>query len=396
MSNISTIKLKKSKEQIIQRFHPWVFSGAIAQKKGNPKDGDIVKVLNYKNEIIATGHYNNGSIAVRILAFSDKEINTTFWDETIHAAFQKRIILGFPNSKTNCYRLIHAEGDHLPGLIVDIYDDVAVVQCHSIGMHRCIENIAGSIVRFSEGKIKNVYDKSNHVLPSYYSKDKTNSFIIQNEEKTKNIVLENGHQFLIDWALGQKTGFFLDQRINRQLLGEYAKDKTVLNTFCYSGGFSIYALQQGASLVHSVDISQKAIDWTNENVELNRPFTGKHQAFTQDVLQFLKEEEETYDIVIVDPPAFAKNFKKRHNAVQGYKRLNALAFQRVKEGGIMLTFSCSQVIDALLFQNTIVAAALEAQKKVSIIGRLSQPTDHPVNLFHPEGSYLKGLILLVG
>lgn len=392
----ATVYLKRGKEAAVKRFHPWIFSGAIHHMDGQPKDGDWVQVMSHKNEIIATGHYNNGSIMVRILAFGETEIGDDFWNDKLKAAFAKRkSIVNLQNTKTDCFRLIHAEGDNLPGLIVDIYGEVAVLQCHSIGMHKDRKKIAAAILEQSEGLIKHIYDKSVEVLPKPYSFNFKNGFMGEGREEVSQQVEENGHSFLVNWETGQKTGFFLDQRDNRKLLGEYAKGKTVLNTFCYSGGFSIYALNAGAISVHSVDISQKAMDLTDQNVKLNAPFDGKHVSYTQDVMKFLKENGETYDVVIVDPPAFAKNLRKRHNAVQGYKRLNALALKRVKKGGIMFTFSCSQVVDTLLFQNTIVAAALETDRKVSILHRLTQPADHPVNLFHPEGAYLKGLVLYV-
>ncbi len=383
--------LKRGKEQAVKRFHPWIFSGAIYQKDNQLKDGDIVKVKDSHGNIIATGHFHHGSIAVRILAFEDVKIDIQFWKNAIQTAFNKRKSLSL---KGNAYRLIHAEGDHLPGLIVDIYDQTAVVQCHSIGMHLCINDIANAIMESTEGSIQKIYDKSKEVLPFQYASDIENSYIIGDNDEGQCIINENENAFRVNWKSGQKTGFFLDQRNNRQLLNHYCKDKSVLNTFCYSGGFSVYALNAGASLVHSVDISQKAIDLTDENIKLTQR-EDAHQSYCEDVMQFLKNHNKEYDIVIVDPPAFAKNIKKRHNAVQGYKRLNALALQTVKKGGIMFTFSCSQVIDTLLFQNTIVAAALEAGKKVSILHRLSQSSDHPVNLFHPEGNYLKGLVLFV-
>lgn len=392
----ATIYLKKGREAAVLRFHPWIFSGAVHRIDGKPKDGDLVIVNTKNDETIATGHYNNGSILVRVLAFSEANIDQTFWNEKLSAAYTKRErIVSLHGTDTDCYRLIHAEGDDLPGLIVDIYGNVAVLQCHSIGMHKDRKRITEAIISQSNGKIKQVYDKSTAVLPKQYAFNFKDGFVDSDEEKTGLPVSENGNKFQINWVTGQKTGFFLDQRDNRKLLGEYAKGKTVLNTFCYSGGFSIYALNAGASLVHSVDISQKAMDLTDENVALNQPFEGKHESITQDVMQYLKEDELEYDIVVVDPPAFAKNLRKRHNAVQGYKRLNALALKRVKKGGILFTFSCSQVVDTLLFQNTIVAAALESNRKVSILHRLSQGADHPVNLFHPEGSYLKGLVLYV-
>lgn len=380
----------------MSRFHPWIFSGAVREIIGKPKDGDIVKVQGFNGETLCVGHYNNGSIIVRILSFQEEEINLAFWKKRIGAAWEKRFaIADLQANNTNCFRLIHAEGDQLPGLIVDIYGDVAVMQCHSIGMHKNRQLIAQAIFETSNEGITAVYDKSVEVLPKPYRFNFKNEYLVGEREVPETIVVENGNGFHVNWETGQKTGFFLDQRENRKLLGEYATGKTVLNTFCYSGGFSIYALKAGAKCVDSVDISQKAMDLVRDNVELNEPYKGRHFAHTADVMQFLKDDTRNYDIVVVDPPAFAKNIKKRHNAVQGYKRLNALALQRVKKGGLMFTFSCSQVVDTVLFQNTIVAAALESGRAISILHRLTQPPDHPVNLYHPEGSYLKGLVLYV-
>ncbi len=394
MSSYPTIILRKGKENAIKRFHPWIFSGAIYKKPKNLKDGVTVQVQDAYDHIIAIGHYHNGSISVRILAFEETEINAAFWNSKLKMAFQKREILDLSIENTNCFRLVHAEGDGLPGLIVDIYGEVAVMQCHSIGMHLDRENIAKAIIKNSNGLIKFVYDKSKEVLPKEYGINVENGYIGEAFTGNGLIVKENGHSFYVDWMQGQKTGFFLDQRVNRKLLGTYSKGKSVLNTFCYSGGFSIYALDNEAKEVHSVDVSQKAMDWTERNVALTSN-NDNHTSHTDDVMSHLKDEKNNYDIVIVDPPAFAKSLRKKHNAVQGYKRLNALAFKRVNPGGMMFTFSCSQVIDEVLFKNTIVAAALEAERKVSILHRLSQPADHPVSLFHPEGSYLKGLVLYV-
>jgi 23S rRNA (cytosine1962-C5)-methyltransferase len=395
-TDITNVYLKRGKEAAVKRFHPWIFSGAIHHMDGEPKDGDWVKVMSHKEEVIATGHYNNGSIMVRILAFGETEITEDFWNDKLTTAFAKRkSIVSLQDTGTDCFRLIHAEGDNLPGLIVDVYGEVAVLQCHSIGMHKDRKKIAAAVLSQSDGSIKYIYDKSTQVLPRQYSFNFKNGFMEEGREEVSQQVQENGQPFVVNWETGQKTGFFLDQRDNRKLLGDYAKGKTVLNTFCYSGGFSIYALNAGATLVHSVDVSQKAMDLTDENVALNAPFDGEHVSYTEDVMTFFKENEEEYDVVVVDPPAFAKNLRKKHNAVQGYKRLNTLALNRVKKGGILFTFSCSQVIDTLLFQNTIVAAALETNRKVSILHRLTQPADHPVNLFHPEGAYLKGLVLYV-
>ncbi len=392
---MTTIHLKRGKEQAVARFHPWIFSGAIHRMDGQPKDGDWVRVCDSHGNVVATGHYNNGSIMVRVLSFGDLEVSQEYWNDCIQTAFEKRKAILDWDHATQCYRLVHAEGDALPGLIVDIYGQVAVMQCHSIGMHKDRRAIAEAILHHSSPHVKAVYDKSREVLPKSYGNNFENGYLLGEMDADEAVVHEHGNAFKVNWATGQKTGFFLDQRENRKLLGHYAKGKRILNTFCYSGGFSIYALNAGAEAVHSVDISQKAMDLTDANVALNQPFDGEHVSHTADVMAYLKEEKEMYDIVVVDPPAFAKNLRKRHNAVQGYKRLNALAFKRVKQGGLMFTFSCSQVVDTPLFQNTIVAAALESGRKVSILHRLTQPADHPVNLFHPEGAYLKGLVLYV-
>jgi 23S rRNA (cytosine1962-C5)-methyltransferase len=389
------IILKKGKEEAVRRFHPWVFSGAIQSTEGGIVDGDLIEVLDFKNTFLAIGYYNAGSIAVRILSFSKRDIDLNFWIFKIKNAYEYRKNIGVIGSKsTTCYRLIHAEGDGLPGLIIDIYEQVAVIQCHSIGIFKQIEHIKNALLAVfkKEGKLVAIYDKSSETLPPQL---KSENQYIYGTIDTPQIVLENDCRFAIDWETGQKTGFFLDQRDNRQLLSRYVNDKTVLNAFCYSGGFSIYALKGGAKSVHSVDISQKAIDLTDKNVEING-FTGKnHVSTAADVLQFLKDNKNIYDVMVVDPPAFAKSIAKRHNAVQAYKRLNAMALRQITEGGILFTFSCSQVVDTQLFYDTIVAAAIEAGRRIRVMHKLTQPADHPVNIFHPEGAYLKGLVLYV-
>lgn len=388
------ITLKPKRDGSLRRFHPWVFSGAVKYKPADLVDGDLVSVHDHQGELLGVGHYQDASICVRIISFEPTEAELPFWKEKIRNAFNYRKQLGLiDKAATNCYRLVHAEGDHLPGLIIDIYDKVAIVQCHSIGMYRDREKIKAALLEVFQDDLECIYDKSSETLPSAFATNVKNEFLFG--DKTDGIVKENGHLFAIDWVEGQKTGFFLDQRFNRQLVGSYAKDKTVLNAFCYSGGFSIYALKAGAKWVDSVDVSKKAIALTDKNVELNGFGPDQHQSHASDVLQFLQQTEKTYDLMIVDPPAYAKSLKKRHNAVQGYKRLNAAALQKVKPGGILFTFSCSQVVDQELFYNTIVAAALEANRKIRVMHRLSQPPDHPVNFFHPEGSYLKGLALFV-
>ena len=398
------IFLKKGKEEPLKRFHPWIFSGAIAKivgdNGGNIADGDLVEVLDFRGQPLAMGYYNDGSIAVRVLSFElNEQIDDAFWKKRLQNAWEYRRTLGLIDSKeTNCFRLIHAEGDGLPGLIIDVYAQTAVVQCHAIGMHRQIDNIKNALLQVLDNQLVAIYDKSAETLPpQYVSQISLKNGYLYNPKsiETPQIVLENGNQFAIDWVTGQKTGFFLDQRDNRQLITKYARGKSVLNTFCYSGGFSIYALKAGAKSVHSIDVSQKAIDLTDKNVELNRPFEGAAISTAADVLSFLKENQDIYDVIVVDPPAFAKSISKRHNAVQAYKRLNAMALRQITEGGILFTFSCSQVVDRQLFYDTIVAAAIEAGRKVRVMHHLTQPADHPVNIFHPEGSYLKGLVLQV-
>lgn len=388
--------IKSKKTDAIRRFHPWIFSGAISLEDPDIQDGDTVKVSTASGDFLAFGHYQDGSIKIRVLSFEPLEQSySDFWQKRITEAFELRQMLGLTNQEgTNAYRLIHAEGDQLPGLIVDIYDKTAVIQCHSIGMHRDLEHIRDGLQHTPGLDLNAIYDKSKEALPANYRQEVENGYVWQSGSG-KTSILENNHSFAVDWEKGQKTGFFLDQRENRALLTHYAKGKTVLNAFCYSGGFSVYALAAGAAKVHSVDVSKQAIALTDENVALNGTYDEKHESFAMDVFDFFKQSSEAYDLMVVDPPAFAKSLKKRHNAVQGYKRLNAAALEKIKPGGIMFTFSCSQVIDRQLFQDTIVAAALESGRKIRILHQLNQGPDHPVNLYHPEGSYLKGLVLYV-
>ncbi len=388
------IYLKPGREAPIRRYHPWVFSGGVKHIKEEITDGENIEVYSHANQYLATGHFQQGSILVRIFSFEKTEIDQNFWTSKIQKAFHFRKSIGLTErDDTNCYRLVHAEGDGLPGLIVDIYGKTAVVQCHSIGMHQERMKLAEALKEVLGSSLEAVYDKSSSALPSKYGTTIENGYL-WGESKSQ-AVKEHGYPFFVDWENGQKTGFFLDQRENRFLLQKHANGKKVLNAFCYSGGFSIYALKAGAILVHSVDISEKAIDWTNKNVELNKGFEGQHEAFTNDVLKYLQTAETIYDIMIVDPPAYAKTKAKRHNAVQGYKRLNALALKQIAPNGLLFTFSCSQVVDETLFYNTITAAAIQAKRNVRVIQKLSQPADHPVSLFHPEGAYLKGLVLWV-
>lgn len=388
------IVLKQGKDAPVRRYHPWVFSGAIAFKEEGVSDGDMVEVFSKEGAYLATGHYQDSNICVRLFSFQQTDAGLAFWIEKIRNARRYRELTGIIGAAaTNCYRLIHAEGDGLPGLIVDVYDKTAVVQCHSIGMHRARLHIAQAILEVYGGAIEAVYDKSAETLPNQYALTIENGYL--HGAKTAQVVHENGHLFQVDWETGQKTGFFLDQRENRRLVATYAAGKTLLNAFCYSGGFSIYALKAGAAHVDSVDSSKKAMELTNQNVAINGFSDGAHQSHTDDVMHFLRQPRDAYDVVIIDPPAFAKNISKRHQAVQGYKRLNALAIQKVKPGGILFTFSCSQVVDKPLFYNTIVAAALEAERPVRLMHDLGQPADHPVSLYHPESAYLKGLALYV-
>jgi 23S rRNA (cytosine1962-C5)-methyltransferase len=388
------IYLKPKKDEAVRRFHPWIFSGAILKMEGQPADGDIVEVLDARGGFLALGHFSQGnSIAVRLYSFEKAETGADFWEKRLLSAWSYRRSIGLIGKPgTNCFRLIHAEGDGLPGLILDVYGRTAVVQCHSVGMHRERQFIAEALMKVGNGVVEAVFDKSRETLPPMYAKTMNNGYLIGESEAQE--VEENGHRFFVDWELGQKTGFFLDQRDNRQLLGRYVEGKTVLNNFCYSGGFSVYALAAGAKLVHSVDVSQKAVDWTERNLAINGFDANIHRCIAEDVQKYLQDCP-VYEVMVVDPPAFAKNISKRHNAVQGYKRLNVAAIQKTAPGGILFTFSCSQVVDRELFYNTIVAAAIEAGRQVRVMHHLSQPPDHPVSLFHPEGSYLKGLVLYV-
>lgn len=389
------ITLKPGKEEFVRRFHPWIFSGAIAHIEGEPLDGDLVQVCSRRGEHLAVGHFHHGSIAVRILSFeADDPSDAAFWVRKFELAFTVRRALGLIGDlDTSCYRLAHGEGDGLSGLVVDVYGEVAVLQCHSIGMHRQRDLLAAAL-KSVLGKHIAVFDKSAEALPPKYAQSIQNQFIGTPGPSTVE-VSENGVRFKVDIVSGQKTGFFLDQRDNRLLLTKFVRGKSVLNTFCYTGGFSAYALAAGAGEVCSVDVSQRAMDLTAENVALNAPFDGSHEAQCVDVQQFLKNDDRLWDVLVVDPPAFAKSLDKRHNAVQGYKRLNEAAIQRTAPGGVVFTFSCSQVVDRQLFYDTIVAAAMEAGRQVRVLHHLTQGGDHPVNIFHPEGAYLKGLVLFV-
>ena len=385
--------LQKGKEVSLLRKHHWVFSGAIAKTDAGIETGNLVSVYSSKNEFLGIGHFAQGSIMVRIISFEDRAIDAAFWVEKLTAAHAVRASLQLTTQEaTTVYRLVHGEGDGLPGLIIDYYQGTAVIQAHNLGMHQHVAEIAEGLKAVYGSELKGVYDKSAETLPK--TEGGLGNEWVWGKAET-DLVKEYGATYKIDWEKGQKTGFFIDQRENRKLIASYAKGKKVLNTFCYSGGFSVLALQEGASEVHSVDISQKAIDLTEENVALNAGFTGKHESIVADVVKYIREIGDDFDIIILDPPAFAKSLKARHNAVQAYKRLNAEALRKIKPGGILFTFSCSQVVDRRLFANTITAAALESKRNVRILHQLSQPADHPINCFHPETEYLKGLVLYV-
>jgi 23S rRNA (cytosine1962-C5)-methyltransferase len=391
--NYPKIILKKGKEISLIRKHHWVFSGAIAQMDSDLESGQLVAVYSSRNTFLGIGHFSHGSIMVRIISFEEEQIDLSFWKKRIQSAYELRKALGLINNpETNVYRLIHGEGDLLPGLIVDFYNGTAVIQAHHVGMHAHIREIAEAIQEVYGKDIQGIYDKSSETLPK-------NLGISSNEwvwgKASTDLVKEYGATYKIDWEKGQKTGFFIDQRENRKLLASYSKGKKVLNTFCYSGGFSVLALLEGANEVHSVDISPKAIELTEENISLNPQIQGSHESKVADVVKYIREIGDDYDLIVLDPPAFAKNIKARHNAVQAYKRLNAEALKKIKSGGILFTFSCSQVVDKILFANTITAATMETGRKVKALHHLSQPADHPINIYHPETEYLKGLVLYV-
>jgi len=384
--------LKRGKEESLLRFHPWVFSGAIAQADDDLKDGDLVRVLTNHGDFIAVGHFQMGSIAVRILSFRDVDIDADFWASRLASALKVRQSIGIAdNPKNNTYRLVHGEGDNLPGLIIDVYDRTAVMQAHSIGMHLQRKQIAEQLVKVMGSRIDNVYYKSETTLP--FMDDMENGFVYGGSED--NVALENGLKFYVDWLRGQKTGFFVDQRDNRSLLERYSAGKSVLNMFCYTGGFSVYAMRGGAKLVHSVDSSAKAIELTNRNIALNFEGDNRHEAFCEDAFKYLEQSGNNYDLIILDPPAFAKHRGALHNALKGYTRLNNKAFQKIQPGGILFTFSCSQVVTKDHFRNAVFTAAAQAGRKVRILHQLHQPADHPINIYHPEGEYLKGLVLYV-
>ncbi|MBQ7510346.1 MAG: class I SAM-dependent rRNA methyltransferase [Prevotella sp.] len=419
------IYLKRGKEESLRRYHPWIFSGAIHHIDKDVEEGSVVRVLTESGDFIAVGHYQQGSIAVRVLTFNDVEIDHLFWTSRLQSALQMRIAIGLAcpcetvspsqplatspcetvspsqplatSRETNAFRLVHGEGDHLPGLIIDVYGDTAVMQAHSIGMHLARHAIAKALAQVMADRIHNIYYKSETTLPFM---EPENGFLLGHTDN--NIAVENGLRFYVDWLRGQKTGFFVDQRDNRALLEQYAQGRRVLNMFCYTGGFSFYAMRGGAELVHSVDSSAKAIELTRRNVELNYPGDPRHEAFCEDAFKYLdnihhptSDNRRAYDLIILDPPAFAKHRGALHNALKGYTRLNQKAFEKIERGGILFTFSCSQVVTKDHFRNAVFTAAALAGRKVRILHQLHQPSDHPINIYHPEGEYLKGLVLYV-
>lgn len=389
-----TIYLRRGKAESLKRFHPWVFSGAIAGSDANLQEGETVRVVSNEGDLMGYGHYQIGSIAVRMLTFKEESIDVRFWQNRLSEAFSLRRALKLTGSAdNNIYRLVHGEGDRLPGLVIDLYGRTAVMQAHSVGMHMCREEIARALVKVSDGLIDNVYYKSETTLPFKAELHQENGFLIGHDNG--NIATENGLQFHIDWLRGQKTGFFVDQRENRSLLEFYSKDRNVLNMFCYTGGFSVYAMRGGAKLVHSVDSSSKAIELTRDNVELNFPGDTRHEAYAEDAFKFMEKAGSNYDLIVLDPPAFAKHKDALRNALKGYTRLNAIAFKKIRPGGIVFTFSCSQAVNKEQFRLAVFTAAAQSGRHVRILHQLHQPADHPINIYHPEGEYLKGLVVEV-
>lgn len=392
---MKTVYLKQGKEESLKRFHPWVFSGAIAHMDSNLMDGEIVNIYTSTGEFIAKGHYQLGSISVRILSFErDEEINADFWEKRLIAAYHMRQALGIDRVDNNTYRLIHGEGDNLPGLVIDIYGNTAVMQAHSVGMHLERKVIAEALMKVLEGRIECIYYKSDTTLPFKARLNAENGILAG--RNTDNVAIEYGLKFYIDWTKGQKTGFFIDQRENRLLLERYARNRSILNMFCYTGGFSVYAMRGGAKCVHSVDSSAKAIELTDMNISQNFPSDTRHISYTEDAFKFLNNIEiDAYDLIILDPPAFAKHRDALHNALQGYRKINAKAFEKIRSGGILFTFSCSQAVTKEQFRATVFTAAAISRRKIRILHQLTQPADHPINIYHPEGEYLKGLVLYV-
>lgn len=398
----NTVYLKKGKEESLGRFHPWVFSGAIHHIDGRPEEGDVVRILSADGRFLAVGHVQIGSIAVRVLSFEDITIDRNFWYQRLSAAYDVRKSI-FPQwadgnkdgKLTNAFRLVHGEGDGLPGLVIDVYDRTAVMQAHSVGMHVSRHEIADALAEVLDGVVENIYYKSENTLAYKASEDGGNGFLKGGLATSDDIAIENGLSFHVDWLGGQKTGFFVDQRENRALLERYSHGRKVLNMFCYTGGFSFYAMRGGAELVHSVDSSSRAIDITRANVELNFPGDPRHEAYAEDAFKYLDRMGDQYDLIVLDPPAFAKHKDALRNALIGYRKLNAKAFEKIRPGGILFTFSCSQVVTKDNFRTAVFTAAAMSGRRVRILHQLTQPADHPVSIYHPEGEYLKGLVLYV-
>lgn len=397
MTEYIKVTLKAKKEESLLRFHPWVFSGAIAKMERQPEEGEIVEVYTNNNEYCATGHFQIGSIAIRIFSFNKVTPTTSFWTEKIRNAYETRKAIGLANNNsTNCYRLIHGEGDTMPGLIIDVYDKTAVMQAHSIGMHRIHKELCEALKNVMKDGIENIYYKSTTTLPPYFvQQEGIEDYYVLGKDDGQYIAKENGLLFHADWIKGQKTGFFIDQRENRAMLERYSKGRSVLNMFCYTGGFSLYAMRGGAKLVHSVDSSAKAVELTKQNVELNFKEDTRHEAYAEDAFKFLNSMDTPYDLIILDPPAFAKHRDAIRHALQGYKKINAKAFEKIKPGGILFTFSCSQAISKEQFRLAVFSAAAMSKRNVRILHQLTQPADHPIGIYHPEGEYLKGLVLYV-
>ena len=393
---MNRIFLKRGKEESLARRHPWIFSGAIERIEGDPEEGDVVDVYARSGEFLARGHYQIGSITVRVLSFEQEEIDAAWWEARLRAAWAVRRAIGLIDSPdTDCYRLVHGEGDNLPGLVIDIYGDVAVVQAHSVGMYRSRQAICEALRTVYGDRLAAVYDKSAQTLPYMAETGAADGYLYGGGASTERIVTEHGNRFHVDWGVGQKTGFFLDQRENRALVGHYSAGRTVLNTFSYTGGFSVYALAGGAREVVSVDSSATAVALAVRNAELNFGPDVHHEGVASDVFDYLKTTDKQFDLIILDPPAFAKHHKVLGNATKGYTRLNARALSQIAPGGILFTFSCSQAVSRELFRTTVFTAAAIAGRRVRILHQLTQPADHPVNIYHPEGEYLKGLVLYV-
>ncbi len=394
MDKYKKVYLRKGKEQSLDRYHPWVFSGAIAHVDDGVDEGEVVNVFSSDGRFIAVGHYQIGSISVRVLSFDDCDIDSEFWSASLKGALEMRIALGLADSSAgDTYRLVHGEGDFLPGLVIDVYGKTAVMQAHSVGMHMMRNDIARELMAVMGGRIDNIYYKSETTLPFKAELGQEDGFICGGS--ADNVAVENGLKFYVDWLKGQKTGFFIDQRDNRSLLEHYSVGRNVLNMFCYTGGFSVYAMRGGAASVHSVDSSAKAIELTEKNVELNFPSHERHAAYCEDAFKYLDKVADKYNLIILDPPAFAKHRGALHNALKGYTRLNAKALEKIQPSGILFTFSCSQVVTKDNFRNAVFTAATVARRKVRILHQLHQPADHPINIYHPEGEYLKGLVLYV-